>query len=1150
VQVTVSASELLGDLEGRGVRLYLAEDKLRALAPRNVLTEELRQRISDSREALIELLRRRASQADLATAPPIRVAGRDGVLPLSFAQQRLWFLAQLDPDSVEYNMPMPVWWEGELDQVALNRALETLLERHEVLRTRLVEGPDGVACQVIDPPTRVELPVVDVSAEADPTAAAQALIAQDGAVPFDLATGPLIRARLIRVSEREHVLALCVHHVVFDEWSSGILRRELGELYDAYHTGRPPRLPELPVQYADFAVWQREWLTGEVLERQLGYWRDALAGAPVLELPTDRPRPPVRSSAGASVEFEVPERVVEGLRTVARAAGASMFMTLFSAFVVLLSRYSGQDDVVVGTPIANRNRTEIEGLIGFFVNTLVLRTDLSGDPTFAELLGRVREVALNAYAHQDVPFESVVDALGVRRDRSRTPLFQVMFSYAQGGGARADGDGPVGPVAPARPAPVEGRGGHAPKPVKFDLALAFGETGTGGLAGGLQYATSLFDAARIDRMVQHLLVLLEAVAANPHRRLSQLPLLTAAEVAELHRWSGVTAPVPAVGGVHELVSAQAAARPDAVALRSGGVWLSYGELEARANRLARYLRQVGVAREDLVGLCLPRGVDMVVAVLAVWKAGGAYVPMDPQYPADRLGYMLADSGARFLVATAETVRGLPAGAVPPEVRVLALDDAEVGAALAELPAEPLGLTVSPDQAAYVIYTSGSTGRPKGVLLQHRGVVNLAVAMRPVLQAAEGTVALQFASFSFDAAVLDMAVVLAAGGTLAIATAAEQAEPSALAAMISDHGVQTASVVPSLLAVLDPDQVPGVRNWVVGAERLTAGLARTWASRARLCNTYGPTEATVITTAVPLTVPDGDPEQDPLPPIGVPIANATVRVLDRSLRPVPVGVTGEIYIGGPGVARGYHRRPALTARHFVPDPVAGDGSRLYRSGDLGRWRADGQLEFVGRADNQVKVRGFRIEPGEIEHVLRTHPGISAAVVIADGEGEDRRLVAYLVPAGADGPPPVAELREFLRQRLPEFMVPAVFVPLDALPLGPNGKLDRAALPVADRARLGPVSVYEAPRDATEELLAGIWAELLKVERVGVHDNFFDLGGHSLLATQVMSRVRAVFDVEIPLAALFDHPTIAGLAKVVNRSLQEASGSQEGLEEFQL
>jgi amino acid adenylation domain-containing protein len=1141
--VTVSSADLLGDLEGRGVRLYLADGQMRALAPKNVLTDELRQQIKEQRDELIDLLRKRASLESLTVAPPIGVVGRDGVLPLSFAQQRLWFLQQLDPASVEYNMPMPVWWEGDLDVGAVGAALSALLERHEVLRTRLVVGEDGVAAQVIDPPAAVDLPLVDVSGEADPTEAARALIAQDGAVPFDLAAGPLLRARLVRVSAREHVLALCLHHVVFDEWSAGILRRELGEFYEAFRDGREPVLPALPVQYADFAVWQREWLTGEVLDGQLEYWRERLAGAPVLELPTDRPRPPVRSTVGESIDFVVPGHVAEGLRALARTARASMFMTLLGAFSVLLGAYSGQDDVVVGTPIANRNRRETEGLIGFFVNTLVLRTDLSGDPTFAELLSRVRDVALGAYAHQDVPFETVVDASGTQRDRSRTPLFQVIFNYTQNGPA------PDGEQAPAN---LDGGGDDvdSPVPVKFDLAMAFGETGDGGLAGGMQYATSLFDRDRMRRMVGHLLVLLEAVAADPQVRLSRLSVLTAAERAQLNTWNDTAVAVPAAAGVHELVTVRAGQHPDVVAVRSGGVSLTYRGLEEHANRLARHLRAVGVRRESVVGLCLPRGVDLVVAVLAVWKAGGAYVPLDPQYPADRLRFMLADSGARLLVGTAATLASLPDGTVPGEVTVLPLDDAQVRDAVARQSVEPPRLVASPQQAAYIIYTSGSTGRPKGVQVAHHGVVNLATALRPFLGISEGTVALQFASFSFDAAVLDLAVVLAGGGTLAIATEAEKAEPAALSAMINDSGVGAASVVPSLVAVLDPDAVPGVGNWVVGAERLTAELARTWATRTRLVNTYGPTETTVIATAVPLTVdPDSDPRRDPLPPIGAPIANTRIHVLDAQLRPVPAGVPGEVFIGGAGVARGYHHRPALTARQFIPDPFSGDGSRLYRSGDLARWRPDGQLEFLGRADHQVKVRGFRIEPGEIEHTLRAHPGISAAVITADGEAEDRRLIAYLVPANGDGPPPVTGIRDFLRERLPEFMIPAVFIPLKELPLGPNGKLDRGRLPTPDGPRLGP-TVYQPPRNATEELLTSIWAELLKLDRVGTTDNFFELGGHSLLATQVMSRVRTVFGVEIPLATLFDHPTIAELAEIINQPILEAGGDQEGLEEFEL
>ncbi|MFC4047952.1 condensation domain-containing protein, partial [Dactylosporangium siamense] len=830
-----------------------------------------------------------------AVAPPVVPVERGERLPLSFAQQRLWFLHQLDPDSVEYNLPMPIPLSGGLDVEALAGALTSLIARHEVLRTRLVPDADGVPWQVIDAaPERFDLSVVELAA-----GEVGAWLDADAAVPFDLGAGPLFRATLLRIAEDEHVLALAMHHVVGDDWSAGIVQRELFA-EDA--------LPPLPVQYADFAVWQRRWLTGEVLEGQLGYWRDKLAGAPVLELPADRPRPAVRSSEGAAIGFTVPAEVVERLRTLARGTSASMFMTLYSAFTVLLSRYAGQDDIVVGTPIANRNRAEIEGLVGFFVNTLVMRTDLSGDPTFGELLGRVRAETLAAYAHQDVPFEQLVDELDVSRDRSRTPLFQVLFNYMTDAGV-------VEPVTEPRPALA-----------KFDLALSLVEGG-GGLSGEVQYSTALFDTDRMVRLVGHFQHLLAGIAADV--RVSRLPLLGAAEASALADWSGRDLELPAAASVLDLVRRWPS---DVVAVRCGDAALTYGELWSRASGVAGYLRSVGVGAESVVGLRLGRGVDMVAAVLGVWLAGAAYLPVDGDLPEQRQAFMLADAGVSVVLD--EVVTAAPVDSLP----------------------------VRPDQAAYVIYTSGSTGVPKGVVVSHAGLVNLAVQLGAALGVVPGRSVLQFASFSFDASVLDMVAVLSHGGTLVIAEAAERTDPVALQALLARNAVGAASVSPSLLGQLDPAAV-GVDTWVVGSERVSAQLVEAWAGRSRVFNAYGPTESTVLATTM-RCVPGGEGA----PPIGAPLGNVRVHVLDRSLNPVPVGVPGEIFIGGLGVARGYVGRPELTAERFVAGEA---GGRLYRSGDVARWRTDGMLEFVGRADEQVKVRGFRIEPAEVEHVLRSH-----------------------------------------------------------------------------------------------------------------------------------------------------------------------------------
>jgi amino acid adenylation domain-containing protein len=1099
--------------------------------------------------------------------PPVTPVDRDQVLPLSFAQQRLWFLDRLEPDSVEYNVVSSVRLDGNMDPRALGAALTALTARHEVLRTRLVAGQDGAPYQAIDPPSPFPLPVVDLSGSGDPLRAARSLMAADAAAPFDMAAGPLLRATLIRQATDSHVLGLVVHHVVSDEWSGRILRRELLALYNALRWGRPDPLPPLAVQYADFAMWQRRWLTGEVLDGQLAYWRRQLAGAGVVELPADRPRPPVRSTAGAETRFTIAPQTAARLRDVARDCGATMFMTLFAVYAVLLGRYSGLDDIVVGTPVANRNRAETEGLIGFFVNTLVMRADLSGDPAFTGLVGRVRSTALAAYAHQDLPFEQLVDALVTDRDRSRTPLFQVFFNYfniseqqaaqsqARRGQAARVGQGQGGQGQPsqahagrARQAGQAGQvGGQAAQDgitpevtSKFDLRLILVDDGDG-LAGAIEYSTALFDAVTVDRIAGHLVTLLDAVAADAGQRLSVLPVLTAAERDQvLTGWNDTATAAPACGGVHELVAARAAAHPDAVAVVSGGALLTYAGLAARAGRLAQYLRAAGVGPETVVGLGLERGADMVTAILAVWQAGGAYLPLDAGYPLDRLGFMLADSRATVLVGTADVVDDLPTG----RLRVITLDDPLVAAQVAGMPAEPPGETVRQGQLAYVIYTSGSTGRPKGVQVTHGCLVNYVSSVPGRVGFGEPGARyalLQAAVTDFGNTV--MLASLATGGVLHVPDADMATDPAMVTGYLDAMAIDYLKVVPSHLAALaSGGRLAGLiprRALVLGGEAAPPGWAADLVAVAGDCavaNHYGPTETTIgaVTTVLSAEVLAAGPV-----PIGSPVANTRVYVLDQWLNPVPAGVEGELWIGGAQVARGYGGRPALTAERFVADRFARDGSRAYRTGDRARWRRDGLLEFAGRADDQVKIRGFRVEPGEVEAALATHPGVGSAVVTADGDGADRRLAAYLVPADHSiAVPAPGELRAYLRQRLPEFMVPSVFTELSALPLTANGKIDRAALPAPGIARPGPVADLGAPATPTEELLTGIWAQVLGVQRVETDDSFFDLGGHSLLATQLISRVRDVFGVEVPLAALFDRPTVTGLASAIEEATTSA------------
>ncbi|WP_167532765.1 non-ribosomal peptide synthetase [Streptomyces alboniger] len=1055
---------------------------------------------------------------------------RPDVVPLSFAQQRMWFLNRMADSvpgaSAAYNLPLTLRISGALDVAALEAALGDVADRHESLRT-VYPDTAAIPYQRVLTSARPSLTITPIGEER-----LTEVLAQQLSEGFDLRVDVPWRVWLLVVGPGEFVLSVVAHHVAVDGWSMGVLARDLEVAYAARCEGGVPGWGPLPVQYVDYALWQREVLGGlddpaSVISGQLAFWRDVLEGVPQeLVLPVDRVRPVVPSFEGRLVPVAAGARTHARLVEVAGRGRATMFMVVHAAVGVLLARLGAGEDVPLGTPVAGRGDAALEELAGFFVNTLVLRTDLSGDPTFAELVERVRATDLAAYAHQDVPFERLVEELNPSRSVSRNPLFQVMLALPNlpdpEWKLRGTRVCPLPMVAPA---------------ARFDLAVTLAERrdergAPAGLDGDVLLAADLFDEDTAWKLADRLVRVLEQVAADPDIRLSEVDVLTADERAQVvERWNDTAVAAPDAL-VPERFQLRAGLSPDVMAVRCGQDVVSYRELEARANQLARYLTGRGVGREARVGLCLPRGVDMVVAELAVWKAGGAFVPLDPEYPADRLAFMVADSGARVVLGTAATLADVPVAA-----KVVLLDEARTVAELAAEPAAPLATTVLPGQLAYVIYTSGSTGRPKGVAVAHDGVANLAAAMRPVLGVSEGVAVLQFASFSFDAAVLDVAVTLAAGGTLAIASSRERAEPAALARMIDAAGVSTASVVPSLLSVLDPADVPGVRNWVLGAELLTAGLASRWTPQARVWNTYGPTEATVMATVGPVDAGIGAGDEPP--PIGRPLANMRTYVLDASLHPVPPGVVGEVYIAGPGVARGYVGRPGLTAERFVACPFAaadgigadgpGAGGRMYRTGDLARWTADGQLLFAGRADDQVKVRGFRVELGEVEAALAAQPGVRQAVaVVREDRPGDRRLVAYLVPEERHDIDP-RQIRDQVASRLPEFMVPAALLVVDVLPLTVNGKLDRAALPAPD---FTPRASGREPRTQTEEILCGLFGEVLGLEWVGAEDGFFELGGDSLLAMRLISRVRAVLEIEVGIGELFGAPTVAGLARLVD------------------
>ncbi|MFI2215183.1 amino acid adenylation domain-containing protein, partial [Streptomyces sp. NPDC020141] len=1054
------------------------------------------------------------ADGETRTAPTPRE--RPEVLPLSYAQQRMWFLNRLEETSAgadaTYNLPLALRMSGELDIAALEAALGDVADRHESLRTVFPET-DGVPRQEIlrGAGGRPRLEIVESAG-----AGVEETLAAHAAQGFDVSADLPWRVRLLRTAPSEHALLIVAHHIAVDGWSMGVLARDLGVAYAARREGRAPGWEPLPVQYADYALWQRE-LLGEPddaqspISTQLRFWREALRGAPEeLPLPSDRPRPPASSFRGRSEPVRVNAWIHAGLAEVAGREQATMFMVVHAALAVLLSRMGAGDDIPIGTATAGRGHAELDDLAGLFVNTVVLRSDLGGDPSFSELLGRVRDADLSAYAHQDVPFERLVEAVNPARSLSRNPLFQVMLALETRTWARWD-----------LPGLAVDRIEFAADAARFDLSVDLVEErdadgAPAGIGGGILYATDLFDAATVEGLAVRLGRVLEQVAADPDVRLSEITVLDEAERAQVvSEWNDTASPV-AAGTFLELFADRVEHGPETLAVRCGADVLSYGELDGRANRLARYLTAVGVGRERVVGLCLPRGVDMVVALLAVWKAGGAYVPLDPEYPADRLAYMVADSGASVVLGTGRTLAG---GTVAATARTVLLD--EIEAELVAESAEPLDTVVGAEQLAYVIYTSGSTGRPKGVAVAHGGVANLALAMRPALGVGEGVVALQFASFSFDAAVLDVVVTLAAGGVLAVASSEERTEPEALAEMIRASGVEVASVVPSLLGVLDPSAVPGVRNWVLGAERLNADLASRWLAGARVWNTYGPTEATVITTAVPLD--PGMSAEDQPPAIGSPIGNAKVFVLDGFLRPVPVGVTGELYVAGDGLARGYAGRADLTAERFVASPF---GGRMYRSGDLARWSADGQLWFAGRADEQVKIRGFRVEPGEVESVLAAHESVGQiAVVVREDRPGDKKLVAYAVPAiGREVDIPA--LREYAGERLPEYMVPAAVLVLGALPLTVNGKLDKAALPAPESGGERAGRAAETPVEAT---LCALFAEVLGLEEVSADGSFFELGGDSIMSMLLVSSARKA-GLVITARQIFEHRTPASLAAV--------------------
>ncbi|MFV2104310.1 non-ribosomal peptide synthetase [Micromonospora sp. LOL_024] len=1075
--------------------------------------------LSDSQRAALAARLRRGRDA---TGIPRRDPNLTE-LPLSSGQEQLWFIDQFAPGLPTYNVPGTLRLSGELDVDALGRAFDALVARHEILRTRL-DSADGRPVQVVDPPPPVAMWTVrDLTGlpATERLDTFQREAVEFGLLPFDLAKGPLVRTALVRLGGREHALHLNVHHSAFDGWSFAVLVRELSALYTAEVTGSAAGLPELPIQFADYAIWERGRLEGGAVDELVGYWRETLRGVESVQLPVDRPRPVLQSFDGAVARAAMGAEVLDGLRALSRREGTTIFVTLLTALQVLLHRYSGQDDIVVGTASANRSRPELASLIGYLVNTLPVRTDTSGDPVFVELLARVKETTLAAYAHQDLPFPKLVEALKVERDASRAPLFQVGFTIIEDepesfefGGIAITVDSIDAPTA------------------KFDLN--FFMQAHGDLLVEVSYATALYDASTVERMLSSLRVLMAGIAADPGRRLSELPVMTEEDLHhELVGWNSNTAEFP-TALLHELVERQAVRVPDAQAAVMDDRVLTYAHLNAAANRAARRLRDLGVGPESFVGVHMRPSLDRFVGILAILKAGGAWLPLDPEYPADRLDFMVDDAGVQVIL-TDPGGRDFAATVVSPTRDWT--DDASVDDGNLDTP-------VAPANAAYAIYTSGSTGRPKGVVIEHRQVVNFVQGMVAHWPLDECDRFLQFASLNFDVSVMDMFLALGSGGAAVFGTRETLMSPTRLADLMRAQRITFACLPPAVLNLLTGEQFPDQRVLISAGEELSSELVRSWLRPGlRMCNGYGPTEVTIGATMMELQPDDITP-----PPIGMPKPNYRAYVLDRNLNPVPVGVAGELHLGGPGVARGYLNRPELTAEKFVEDPfVDTPQARMYRTGDLVRRRPDGNIVFLGRIDGQVKIRGLRVELGEIETAMAAHDAVlQAVVVVRNDPAGDKQLVGYARPAADGLGVSVADLRQHLSQRLPAYMVPAHILLLDSFPLNPSGKIDRGALPEPEATE--SAGTFVAPRTLVETVVTDMYATLLKVDQVSVEDSFFDLGGNSLQAMRLIARLRTELAVDADVTAVFLAPTPSQLSALLREKygLEDVELGEDGLD----
>ena len=1143
--------ELISNLKRKDIEIWVDGDRLRYNAPKGALTADLREKLADHKSEILALLR----QDDTVTRSasfPLKPVSRTGDLPLSFAQERLWFLHHLEPGGVAYSMPSSIRLKGVLRKDALQNTYVELARRHEILRTTF-HSTDGNPMLRIASELNILFDTVDLRhlPEVEREAEAQRLCEEDARKPFDLTRGPLFRIRLFQLADQEHVLHFNMHHIISDHWSFGVMSREIAALYPAFIKSKPADLPELPVQYADYAVWQRQWLQGEALKAQLSYWKDKLGGElPVLELPTDRPRPAVQTHRGAIESLALPKELSDALQAMSRREGVTLFMTLLAAFKTLLYRLTGQEDTIVGTPIAGRNRTELEGLIGFFMNTIVLRTDLSGQPTFRELLGRVRETAVGAYAHQDMPFERLVQELSPERDLSRTPLFQVFFNHMVNRGDKA---------AELPGLQIEAVGG-LDEESKFDMTLYVLE-GKGGIALDLVYNTDLFDRFRMAQMLKQYEVLLKQIVENPDEKILHYSLVTAAvkdwlpDPIELlpSQWEDA---------MHKRFSEQVHVGPDEVAVVDRLDSWTYGELDRRSNQLANFLLENSVQPGDVVAIYAHRSASLVWALLGTLKAGAAFVLLDPAYPTRRIKEILqaAEPKAWLQIEAAgelaeELTENVEAQVTNCHLVLPGLASAVELGLLADYSDKDPEIVVGPDDLAYVAFTSGTTGEPKGIVGTHGPLSHFLNWHIEKFNFNESDRFSMLSGLSHDPLLRDIFAPLWAGATLCIPEPGQMLFPAKLISWMSAQQISVAHMTPALSQVFAEgaqeaesikETLSSIRYIFFGGDVLTwrhVDKIKQIAPSADFVNYYGATETP---QAMGYHVVDAQKNGQfaNAIPLGKGIEGVQLLVLNAAGRLAGVGEIAEVHVRTPYLSKGYLNDDTLTDAKFISNPYANtEDDRIYKTGDLGRYLPNGQVMFHGRSDRQVSLRGFRVELGEVEAALCLHPSVSQAVVVAR---EDRpgakRLVAYVVAVAAESAPSTGVLRAFLQERLPDYMIPSAFVFLDALPLTANGKVDRRALPAPDRMRPDLQEAFVAPRSQSEELVASIWGNVLGVERIGVYDSFFELGGHSLLVVQIVSRIREVFEVELPVRALFEAPTVAGLTECIETGRRSDEGLQ--------